>query len=351
MDKKAPNVRQNKTDYSTHHIYHRLHRLLCQCDQQCDSTATKEHIAANILVVIGTPLPKEGLAIRRKFKTANVAEDADNVLRTVFQTNPAIPDMYVVDPAGRVLYYHHDLQRNYIDGPSIQEHVTADEASRQRTIAIRSLIPLQEDDDNIIGDVRSVYVNRQKRTVEFLEPRQNSIYKFNVDDGKLITVHAVDSSIGWHFKKPGDRDDWWASLADFYNPLVKYEAVMHRLGTDTAYILSELFIHYTTTVDSSRRSNADAGNGLDTNVPWQKGPCILTVVNGQVISVDNVERSPWFVYGEPTFLGDDIIMPCLWEGAIDNNVNPEHAKDSLYTFLIVEHGTCEVVTTSMVQST
>ncbi len=299
--------------------------------------ANKAHIEANILVVVGTPLPKEGLAIRKKFKTANVSEDAADVLDSVFQANPATPDMYVIDPAGRVLYYHPDLPHNYIDGPSIQEHVSTDGTSKKGAASIRSLVPLQEDDDNIIGEVRSVYMNRQKRTLEFLEPRLNSLYKFNVDDGKLIAVYAVDSSINWHFKRPDDREDFWTSLATFYNPLVRYEAVMHHPDTDTDYVLSELFTHYTLTVDSNRRSDADTGSKLDTTVGWQKGPCILTVINGRVASVSKVEQSPWFVYGEPAFLGKDIIMPCLWEGALDENMPPQHLKDSLYSFLIVEH--------------
>lgn len=302
--------------------------------------ANKAHIEANILVVVGTPLPKEGLAIRKKFKTPNVSEDAADVLDSVFQANPTAPDMYVIDPNGRVLYYHPDLPHNYINGISIQEHVSNSEASNKRTM--HSLTPLQEDDDNIIGEVRSVYMNRQKRTLEFLEPRQNSLYKFNVDDGKLIAVYAVDSSINWHFKRPDDREDFWTGLATFYSPLVRYEAVMHHPNTDTDYVLSELFTHYTMTVDSTRRSDAGNSSKADTTVGWQKGPCILKVINGRVASVSKVEQSPWFAYGEPAFLGKDIIMPCLWEGALDENMPAQHLKDSLYNFLIVEHETYKV---------
>lgn len=287
-------------------------------------------IDANILVVVATPIPREGLAMRKLFKTRNVAEDADNVLSSVFHTNGLLPDLYVLDAGDRVLHRHQDLQHNYLEDSTLRRYLPIPERNRGDTVSLHSFIQLQEDDDHIIGDIRSVHMDTGSRTLEFLETRQNAIYRFGVDSGQLMAVYPVDSSIAWHFKKPGDRDDWWADLAEAYQPLVKYDGIIHR-GNDTSYVLAELFTHYTATIDST-------GEKPRTNIRWEKGLCVLKVADGRALSVDTVETSPWYPYGEAIALGNDILSAGLWGGSLMEYVDPQHANDSLYTFVLISNG-------------
>lgn len=304
------------------------------------STLSEDKAEANILVVVATPLPREGLAIRKKFKTPNVAEDAEGVLDTVFRADMVLPDMYIIDLAGKVRLRHHDLQHNMIDTLHYAQYLTPDLPQDQgQAVAPESVAPdhvtrLQEDDDHIISELRSEYMDAEKGTLEFLETRQNAIYRFSLTSGALLKVVPADESLALRLRDPDNRQDFWEDFSGHQSAMIAYESIAHPSHTDTSYIAAQLYTRYVMEIDSSKKIK-DPAQPLDTILTFYKSQCLLKMLNDSVVGVDSIPESPWLMVGSTLPLGRDFLTPCLWEGLLRSSVN---AQDSAYAFLIIQRG-------------
>lgn len=300
----------------------------------------KDSAEANILVVVATPIPREGLAIRKKFKTPNVAEDAEGVLDTLFGADMILPDMYIIGPDGTVRLRHHDLQHALIDTLRYQQHLGDHEAilTPIKTTTPKYLARLQEDDDHIISDLRSEHLDLKRGTLEFLETRQNTIYRYNLKSGALLKEIPADESLALRLRDPNSRQDFWEDFAAHQSAMVMYESIAHPANTDTSYVLAQLYTKYLMEIDSTKKT-ADATQPNDTSITFFKSQCILKMVGDSVVAVDSVPESPWLIVGGAAPLGPDLLTLCIWEGALRGDATPQSTKDSAYSFLILKNGT------------
>ncbi len=298
-------------------------------------------VVANVLVVVATPIPKEGLAIRKKFKTPNVAEDADGVLDSVFQADMILPDMYIIGPDGTVRLRHHDLQHNMIDTLRYQQYLNDTAAGAfltpVKTTAPKYIARLQEDDDHIISDVRSEHLDLKRGTLEFLETRQNAIYRFSLKSGALLKEIPADESLALRLRDPGNRQDFWEDFAAHQSAMVLYESIVRPANTDTSYILSQLYTRYVMEIDSSKK-RSDPAQPLDTILTFYKAQCVLKMANDSVVAVDSVPESPWLIVGGASPLGPDILALGLWDGILTRSTTPQGMRDSAYSFIILKNG-------------
>ncbi len=292
----------------------------------------------NILVVVATPIPREGLAIRKKFKTPNVAEDADGVLDTVFGADMILPDMYIIGPDGTVRLRHHDLQHALIDTLHYRQHLGDNEAvlTPIKTTTPRYLARLQEDDDHIISDLRSEHMNLKRGTLEFLETRQNAIYRYSLKSGALLKEIPADGSLALRLRDPNSRQDFWEDFAQHQSAMVMYESIAHPPNSDTSYVLAQLYTRYLMEIDSSKKA-ADATQPNDTSVTFYKSQCVLKMLDDSVVAVDSVPESPWLIVGGTVPLGPDLLSLGIWEGTLRGDATSRSMSDSAYSFIILKN--------------
>jgi len=305
-------------------------------------SAKRAHVPVNSLVVIATPVAREGLAFRKKFRADAVAEDLSNDLAEIFHADPVFANMYLIDSTGNVVLYRHDLQHNALDTLILPDGVSAQgipggmavQTKKTNALKIYSAIPLIEDDDNIITAAKSVTLDAKSGVMELLDDRQNMIYHFDSRTGKLIAAIPPDTSLALHYKKATDNPEYWSELVESYSALISYDAIGRRKGNDTAYIFSDLFTGYDVTVAGEH----------DTTVHWHKGASILKMVDRRIVAISPIGQSEYYMVGSPLEFGDDFISPCLWEGFSDASIPDSVRRDSLFNFMLIKENGASVKT-------
>jgi len=292
-------------------------------------SAKRAHVPVNSLVVIATPVAREGLVLRKQFKADAVAEDLSDVLATVFHADPMAPNMYLIDSTGDVVLYRQDLQHNTLD-----TLILPAQGRKPAAIKIRSAVPLIEDDDNIVTEAKSVTLNAKSGVMELLDTRQNMIFHFDSRTGKVVAAIPPDTSFAFHYKKATDDPEYWSGLAEIYPSLVKYSTIARRKDNDTAYIFSEFFTYYDLSV----------GEKNDTSIRWHKGVSILKMVDRRIVSISPITRSEYILVGNPQEFGDDFITPCVWEGFSDTSIPDSVRRDSLFSFILIKGNGASVKT-------
>lgn len=234
------------------------------------SSAGKRPVRA--LVVVATEVPKEGLALRRLFPNADVAECSGEQLRALLPQSPGgSPSMFIVDTSGEIIARFYHIQTNPPSAALVHDVL---EGVGTAVHGVR----LQETDSTMVGEAGAPLLSRDGRKLSLLEPRQNTIQTYDARTGSLLSIWAPPSSLGKYYRT-SSADTMWEALAQVYSPLVVLAGLVREPGSDTINAMALMFDHWNLVYDAAGRPNAG----------WQRNISLIRIVDTQWVSVARIK--------------------------------------------------------------
>ena len=191
----------------------------------------------NILVVIATDIPREGVAMKRNFRTSHVVEDSPQRLKRLLNFGGSAPELVVISD-GEIMFHQEDIQRDAVDIEAVRRAVSG--AGSKVVDRTATGVQLQEDDDNVVSGVMSPKVAGDM--VVFVDPGQETLCKFNLSTGRREWIMQIPDAIGAHFRDRADKA--WDIVIRNYSPLARIDDVV-RVWSDSVEVLVKMFTGYT----------------------------------------------------------------------------------------------------------
>lgn len=274
----------------------------------------------NIVVVVATDIPREGVAMKRNFRTPHVVEDSPQRLKKLLGFGNSAPELVVIRE-GKVMLHQEDIQREAVDVEAVHRAVAG---ARSKVIDRNATgVQLQEDDDNVVSGAMSPKV-AGGGTVTFVDPGQETLCRFNLSTGRREWIMQIPDAIGEYFR---DRsDEAWDIVVKNYSPLARIDDVV-RAWSDSVEVLAKMFTGYTL----EALPNGKQGAGFNTAHVL----LVLRIVGDsmELVSLRQVQNGPYVPV--PSL---QIIDPFFYvAGAISERALEDStlAADSIFTMVAI----------------